>query len=501
MLFKAKLYEKLPKLSWCLNYIIKSGNATLIYGPWVEIVNNCFFEGAWNGKFNLLEFEKGYFLGTGGKIELDKIILSTPNHTLDRILLIKKERKIIASNSLPFILAQAEEKLMNDFIFYDSIFASIRYGLKEYVKKIPLKSNNYVSLFYCCNIVINNKGKISEIKKNTGPELDSYTEIIDYLKRNIDRISLNANDKMRKVIYNPLSTISSGYDSAASAALAKKSIIPCNEAITFERGRGGTNDSGEKIGKILKIQVRNYHRLDYLNRKDFPEAENSGGPTPFASCAEELHGRLFYTGFQGDGVWDKNLQNPDNNILRSDSSGASLTELRLRTGFVHFPVPFLLSGSIRSVNKISKSKEMKKWSMFNRYDRPIPRRILEESGVPRELVGVKKRVSGVYVTKEGLENTLSKESFIDFINFFEKNWNPKMNLIVYLYKIASKIRKINESVNNRVHVKIFNKIKINCKLPIIMPKKLEILSCGYIGKHSLLFQWGVEKIMKRYKIE
>jgi hypothetical protein len=501
MLLKAKLYEKLPKLSWCLNYIIKSNNATLLHGSWVEIVNNCFFEGAWNGKFNLLDFDKKYFLGTGGKIESDKIILSTSNHTLDRILLIEKEGKIIASNSLPFILEQAKEELMNDFIFYDSIFASIRYGLKKYAKKIPLKSNNHVNLFYCCNIVINNKAKIFEIKKNSGPELNSYTEIINYLKKNIDRISLNANDKMRKVIYNPLSTISSGYDSAASAALAKKSIIPCNEAITFERGRGGTNDSGENIGKFLKIKVKNYNRFSYLNRKDFPEAENSGGPTPFSSCSEELQGRLFYTGFQGDGVWDRNIQNPDNNILRLDSTGASLTELRLRTGFVHFPIPFLLSGSIRSVNKVSKSKEMKEWSMFNSYDRPIPRRILEESGVPREFVGVKKRNVGVYVTKEGLENTLSKESFNDFIRFLKKNWNPKMNLIVYLYKIVSKIRKINESVNKRVHVKIFNKLKINCKLPIIMPKKLEILSCGYIGKHSLLFQWGVEKIMKRYKIE
>ena len=67
MILNSQLYESLPKLSWCLKYIKKSKNVTLVHGPWVEVINNCFFEGAWNGKYSMLDFEKSYFLGTGGK--------------------------------------------------------------------------------------------------------------------------------------------------------------------------------------------------------------------------------------------------------------------------------------------------------------------------------------------------------------------------------------------------------------------------------------------------
>jgi hypothetical protein len=37
---------------------------------------------------------------------------------------------------------------------------------------------------------------------------------------------------------------------------------------------------------------------------------------------------------------------------------------------------------------------MKKWQLNNNYDRPIPRRIIEEAGVPRELFGLNKHGAG-----------------------------------------------------------------------------------------------------------
>ena len=142
-------------------------------------------------------------------------------------MIVNNGEEIIASNSLPFILAQTKEKLKKDYIFYDSLLASIRYGLKNYIKRIPIESKKYINVYYCCNIIINvNEGNnIIEIRKNSGPEFYSYEEIINYLKRNIDEISLNANDKMRCVIYKPLATLSSGYDSSACAALAKEAAI------------------------------------------------------------------------------------------------------------------------------------------------------------------------------------------------------------------------------------------------------------------------------------
>lgn len=491
--------KNIPQLSWCLKYTKGSEIIELKHGISVEVFDNSFFEGAWSDEINSLDFENNYFIGTGGKIKENKLLLSTPNHTLDRILIFNQKETIYASNSLPFLLSQTNQSLIKDYIFYDSILASIKYGLKRYIKEIPLAKGKLINVYYCSNIWFDDVGNITIMQKNIGPHFNCYSEIIRYIDNQIRRISSNSIDKNRSKIYKPITTISSGYDSAATAALVKHSNIDCGDAITFRGGRGGTNDSGEAIGKILNYNVKTFDRLAYLGRDDFPEAENAGGPTSFSSCDNELKGKLLFTGFHGL-VWDRNIQDISNDIVRGDSGGASLTEMRLRTGFLHFPIPFLLSRSIPSVKQISKSEEMKPWTLFNSYDRPIPRRIIEESGVPRQMVGVKKRVSGVYVTQEGLENTLSQNSFNDFKQYLNNNWNSKAEKISKYYNTISRLRKINGSINKRIYARMNMKNNMNFKLPILLPNKSEILSFGYIGKHSLLFQWGIEKLIDRYRV-
>ena len=54
-------------------------------------------------------------------------------------------------------------------------------------------------------------------------------------------------------------------------------------------------------------------------------------------------------------------------------------------------MPFILARNIRSIVAISRSDEMKPWSLRNDYDRPIARRIAESSGVPREAFGMQKK--------------------------------------------------------------------------------------------------------------
>jgi hypothetical protein len=73
--------------------------------------------------------------------------------------------------------------------------------------------------------------------------------------------------------------------------------------------------------------------------------------------------------------------------------GGSLAEFRLRVGFIHVPAAYF--GGVRQPDMlaIAKSAEMRPWSVGGDYDRPIPRRILEEKGVPREAFGYRKRVA------------------------------------------------------------------------------------------------------------
>jgi hypothetical protein len=50
-----------------------------------------------------------------------------------------------------------------------------------------------------------------------------------------------------------------------------------------------------------------------------------------------------------------------------------------------------LARNNKDIVKIARSREMEPWRLNNAYDRPIPRRILEISGVNRQLFGMKKK--------------------------------------------------------------------------------------------------------------
>lgn len=49
------------------------------------------------------------------------------------------------------------------------------------------------------------------------------------------------------------------------------------------------------------------------------------------------------------------------------------------------------------LSKIAKSEAMRPWRLNTEYDRPIPRRIAEEAGVPRELFGQKKQAAAMLI--------------------------------------------------------------------------------------------------------
>jgi hypothetical protein len=69
---------------------------------------------------------------------------------------------------------------------------------------------------------------------------------------------------------------------------------------------------------------------------------------------------------------------------------AELTEFRMRVGFLNASVPFFGCTRHPEIHAISTSVEMSPWSVGGSYDRPIPRRIAEEAGVPRDAFGVSK---------------------------------------------------------------------------------------------------------------
>src|SRR5690606_2497594 len=109
------------------------------------------------------------------------------------------------------------------------------------------------------------------------PSFVSYGHYVDYLLETLTMLRDNAADPHRHVTYEPLTTISSGYDSPACAVLAQR--IGCRRAVTFGAARQAfearlrsTDDSGAAIAALLGLPVAAYSREAYLASAERPEA-------------------------------------------------------------------------------------------------------------------------------------------------------------------------------------------------------------------------------------
>jgi hypothetical protein len=89
-----------------------------------------------------------------------------------------------------------------------------------------------------------------------------------------------------------------------------------------------------------------------------------------------------------------------------------LTEYRLRAGFLQMAVAYMGIRHIDDISRISKSPEMSPWDMRNDYNKPVPRRIVETAGVPREAFGMEKKAASVVFNTA--RNMLSPSTQADF---------------------------------------------------------------------------------------
>jgi hypothetical protein len=106
----------------------------------------------------------------------------------------------------------------------------------------------------------------------------------------------------------------------------------------------------------------------------------------------------------------------DDSLKLGDLGCHGLSEIRLNAGFIQLPVPFIGARSRADIVGITESKEMDPWKVGTDYDRPIPRRIAEQAGVPRELFGQQKMASVAKFPNPGVPHSADlKESYFEFL--------------------------------------------------------------------------------------
>ena len=494
---------RLPKLAWLAILKKDSPVVKVLHGEWVEANTQFVFEGAWASDFAAVDFDRcETVVGSGIVLRDGRAVFCSGSHVMFRLHILQQGDEMFISNSFVYCLKAAGHRLKSDYALYFRDFQSIVRGLQKYRTQIPLDKGR-IQLLYVDNLVVGPDLKIEYVRKPGAPDFSCYEEYHGYLKEMLKKIGENSGSPSRKITYAPISTISSGYDSAACAVLARG--IDCTTAITFPSARGSEeSDSGAEIGRQLGFSIMAVDRLAYQNKEHYPEAEFIAGGTAgdagdfvFASLDDLLPQKLLITGFTGDGVWNPN-EYQNRFMIQDGLGGTMMEEFRLRVGFVHLPVPIIGGRRGPELCKISRSPAMRQWVLGTGFDKPIPRRILEEAGVPRTWFGLNKKATGARFFDgpnrgpEDLRAHLSPSSYRDYQQYFRKFYKP--NWQEHYYFFMSKLRWILDE-----GYRLFNKL-IRGRLGLWDLKPMALRHyLPWIGKNWLLFHWAVDKTAERYE--
>jgi len=498
---------RLPRLAWCAVLRENDDRVFVHHGPWIEVAESSFVEGAWSGCYSEMGFAHAItFTGSGALLTPDGVLFATPTHSVEPLYLLRANKTLYCSNSLRLILSSSHDDIDCGYLYYDLDITSMAFGLKRSISQIPTRNRNWVNMHYYCNFTICRDLSINVLGKPKIDPFAGYSDYISFLSGQVLSTMKNSGDARRSVRYTPLSTISSGYDSAATSVIAKKA--GCKVFITFATSQDGANDSGKLIGRILGLEATEFDPGAYCSRDDLPEAEfvatgGGGGSVIYAGLEGRLQGKILLTGNYGGEAWERANNRGGVDMVTWDSAGADMFYFRTRVGFLHLAVPSIGYSQYASLQTISNSEEMRSWTLNRAYDRPIPRRIVEDAGVGRELFGQTKRAAArslkycnpVSISEPDLRQVMAATSYLNFCKFTEQ-------------------RRLYASHVERLIFALFHKLYcFNAR--VIRSKKLRALA-GRVGialpaapwipirfrkrrtRHRLLFHWGMEQIKRQH---
>jgi hypothetical protein len=410
-----------PPLGWLAVCPPGSDEITCYVGDRVEGCDGWICEGAWAGPFADGAFdETDLVFGSGVRARGDRVVFVPAGSPIDRLHSIETEEGLLVSNSLAALLAWTGGALRLDCQRYRAIFSSLIAGMGHYERDVPTTVGP-VQLTYFDNLVWDG-AELRLVDKPFGDrDLATYATYRAFLDESVQAVTDNARDGGRRHPFGLIATVSSGYDSTATAALARQA--GCTEAVGFDLSKGGLDDSGAPVAEALGMR---FHRLETTGAPNadvlfLAAGSGDGGDSIFSQAAELFEGKLVFYGHWGDRVWGLQERPPKPDFLRVDTSGTDQIEFRLVAGCVQFAVPFIGGRQLADILAISHEPELAPWDIGGSYNRPLARRILEEAGVPRDAFGMKKRALFVGPPKPG--NFLTPELRTDYFRWLrDQRW-------------------------------------------------------------------------------
>ena len=423
---KAHLISALPKLGWVASIPLVAGDVTVLHGDAVEHTDEWVVEGVWDAPFEQGDFHKSEaFFGSGLRIDGEEVVACASTALVDRLLYYVTADRLIVSNSLLILLAVSGSRLDVAHDYSPDCRASM-WGIFQQPRLFHVEHSSVIafSQLYHGNLIVS--GGVSSVQlRTTRHRISSFEEYVTSLRSILKRIWSNYKSTGRRIPLSAYTTVSSGYDSAATSCLVKE--LGVTECFTTSPARTVDGPDALEDGAAIAVALGLHpHRLVPPSEEVSPDEAYFIAPSVwgseliFHSMAKQIETRagvsILFTGYHGDKVWDihtSGLYLADD-IRRGDSSGLNLSEIRLKSGFVNVAVPFLFARSIQDLVQLARSEAMAPWRTDTGYDRPIPRRIIESAGVPRELFGQRKRaVWGYYNYPFNLE---LRRAFIEWLD-------------------------------------------------------------------------------------
>ena len=407
---------ELPALAWVAR--IRAGSLDVEYGASVRREEAGFFEGTWAGPSELDSLlESTTVFGSGIVARGGDLVVVTPSHHLEGVYQVRAGEALLVSNSLVGLL-HAANLALDPEADYPALFraASALCWLIDDLSEdpagrligasvdIPTQTDPVTARYYE-NLLIRADLSVAEARKRReGP----FASFADYSRRLTDAL---ASAISNAGAYQPVVSLSSGYDSTAVAVVAAK--VGCRRAVGFSTSRpsphdGGPSDSGAATAELLGLEYELFDRLAYLDSDDLPEAEflasgTVGEDIIFHALESAVYRTSLLTGYWGGTQFAMSHSDDWRHVGPASTAGADLTEFRLRNDFYHLPLPLFGAAQDPGAPRLLDRPEMEPFRVGGYYDRPIPRRLAEEAGVPRGSFAVAKRAANVLFQHDGPE--------------------------------------------------------------------------------------------------
>ena len=477
-----KLVPAWPKLAWVARFPHRADTITVHHGPCVETTRDWCVEAVWAGQYECGDFDRtDLVFGSGIRCRGDSVVFVSSGTTLDRLWFVQRGDLWYVANSLPGLLAIAGLSLRYDYTGYAADLTTICGGLRDY-KRLLLTDAEEVSVVYYDNLVYDGQRLVELQKPDTAPRFSDFSHYQCFLHDTAEALSRNIRDQRRHTTVEPFTTLSRGYDSVASAVIAK--WLGCTRAATIRQSRSlwRGSDSGTDIARHLGLSCKSYPRVAkrYALEETIWAASGRPGLMNWTLFDYPRPLSLFLTGSYGDKVWSCGRRVYSDPLAGTIPSDLGLAEFRLFRGIFHCPPPFWGMRHYRELQTLSFSEEMEPWTLHNDYDRPIPRRIAEEAGVPREAFGMRKM------------NTSHEAAFLwpyspeveqDFTAYLHKQgvFSPTSHQVWALRRATV--------VNGLVYANVFRRLGLADRLGKLL----------HTQASDMIFCWANTELKKRYE--